>query len=39
MKLPDWNAAEWVLILTLALLGCAMIGLLAGLGFAPDKLP
>ncbi len=30
MKLPDWNAAEWVLVLTLAELGCVLASLLAG---------
>ncbi|KHS42001.1 hypothetical protein NJ75_04367 [Novosphingobium subterraneum] len=39
MKLPDWNAAEWVLVLTLAGLGCLLVGMLAGLGLYSDKLP
>lgn len=30
MKLPDWNAAEWVLVLTLVGFGCILVGMLAG---------
>lgn len=30
MKLPDWNAAEWVLVLTLAGFACILVAMLAG---------
>jgi hypothetical protein len=39
MKLPDWNAAEWVLVLTLAGFACILVSMLAGLGLYSDKLP